>query len=119
MIATHTCRQHDELKYSNETVKATLEDPLVGEFANGRLLYFPSTTREETQHMGRITTLIQNGEFFEALKIPPLDPAEDRIMICGSMAFMKDIRALIEPMGFVEGSNNDPGTFVVERAFVG
>jgi ferredoxin--NADP+ reductase len=69
--------------------------------------------------MGRITTLIQTGKFFDALKITPLDPATDRIMICGSMAFMKDLRALIEPMGFVEGSNNEPGTFVVERAFVG
>jgi ferredoxin--NADP+ reductase len=119
VIATHTCRQRDELKYSADTVQATLDDPLVGEVANGRLLYFPSTTREETQHMGRITTLIENGEFVRALNITPLNAETDRIMICGSMAFMKDIRALIEPMGFVEGSNNQPGTFVVERAFVG
>jgi ferredoxin/flavodoxin---NADP+ reductase len=119
VIATHTCRQRDELTYSRETVAATLADELVGEMAQGRLLYFPSTTREETEHMGRITALIQNGEFFDALKITPLNPAEDRIMICGSMAFMKDIRNIIEPMGFVEGSNNEPGSFVVERAFVG
>ncbi len=119
VIATHTCRERNELKYSDDTVKATLDDPLVGEFANGRLRYFPSTTREETEHMGRITNLIESGEFFETLKISPLDPAHDRIMICGSMAFMKDLRALIEPMGFEEGSNNQPGSFVVERAFVG
>jgi ferredoxin/flavodoxin---NADP+ reductase len=98
---------------------ATLTDELVGEFAQGRLLYFPSTTREKTQHMGRITTLIENEDFFRALNIEKLNPETDRIMICGSMAFMKDIRALIEPMGFTEGSNNEPGTFVVERAFVG
>lgn len=119
VIVTHTCRQRDELRYSADTVKTTLEDPLVGEVANGHLLYFPSTTREETQHMGRITTLIQQGDFFDTLNIPPLDPATDRAMICGSMAFMKDIRAILEPMGFVEGANSEPGTFVVERAFVG
>ena len=119
VVATHTCRQRDELTYSRETVEATLNDELVGEMAQGHLLYFPSTTREETEHMGRITTLIENGDFFRALNISALNPAEDRIMICGSMAFMKDIRALIEPMGFVEGSNNEPGSFVVERAFVG
>jgi ferredoxin/flavodoxin---NADP+ reductase len=119
VVATHTCRQRDELTYSHDTVKATLEDPLVGELAQGRLLYFPSTTREETQHMGRITSLIQTGDMFAALNIAPLNAETDRIMICGSMAFMRDIRALIEPMGFVEGSNNQPGTFVVERAFVG
>jgi ferredoxin/flavodoxin---NADP+ reductase len=119
VVVTHTCRERDELKYSADTLQSTLADPLVGEFANGRLLYFPSTTREETQHMGRITTLIENRGLFTALGIDALTAATDRIMICGSMAFMKDIRALIEPMGFVEGSNNEPGSFVVERAFVG
>jgi ferredoxin/flavodoxin---NADP+ reductase len=119
IVATHTCREASELKYSADTVAATLSDELVGELAQGRLLYFPSTTREETQHMGRITTLIENGEFFRTLNISPLSAETDRVMICGSMHFMKDIRAIIEPMGFVEGSNNEPGTFVVERAFVG
>lgn len=119
VIATHTCREADELKYSADTVAATLSDELVGELAQGRLRYFPSTTRETTEHMGRITTLIENGEFFRALNISGLNPETDRIMICGSMHFMKDIRALIEPLGFVEGSNNEPGSFVVERAFVG
>jgi ferredoxin/flavodoxin---NADP+ reductase len=119
VVVTHTCRERDELKYSADTVEQTLQDPLVGEFAAGRLLYFPSTTREETKHMGRITTLIENKGMFEALGIDALSAETDRIMICGSMAFMKDIRAIIEPMGFVEGSNNEPGSFVVERAFVG
>jgi ferredoxin/flavodoxin---NADP+ reductase len=119
VIATHTCREANELTYSAETVAATLKDELVGEVANGHLLYFPSTTREETRNMGRITTLIESGEFFRTLNISALSPQTDRVMICGSMHFMKDIRAIIEPMGFVEGSNNEPGTFVVERAFVG
>jgi ferredoxin/flavodoxin---NADP+ reductase len=119
VIATHTCREANELTYSAETVAATLKDELVGEVAQGHLLYFPSTTRETTPNMGRITKLIENGDFFRTLSIKLLDAETDRIMICGSMDFMKDIRAIIEPMGFVEGSNNEPGTFVVERAFVG
>jgi ferredoxin/flavodoxin---NADP+ reductase len=119
VVVTHTCREASELKYSGDTVAATLSDELVGELAQGRLLYFPSTTRETTQNMGRITTLIESGEFFRTLNIKPLSAETDRVMICGSMHFMKDIRAIIEPMGFVEGSNNEPGTFVVERAFVG
>jgi ferredoxin/flavodoxin---NADP+ reductase len=40
-------------------------------------------------------------------------------MICGSMAMLKDVKTLVEELGFVEGSNNDPNAFVVERAFVG
>jgi ferredoxin--NADP+ reductase len=119
VIVTHTCRQRDELKYSHDTVENTLNDPLVGEVAQGHLHYFPSTTREETQHMGRITTLIETGELYEAMKIAPLNAETDRIMVCGSMAFMKDIRTIVDKLGFHEGSNADPGTYVVERAFVG
>ena len=119
VIVTQTCRTTSELKYGFDTVKSTLEDPLVGELAAGRLKHFASATREEAEHMGRITTLIATGEFFEALKIAPFDPAQDRIMLCGSMAMIKDIRAFIEPLGFKEGSNSEPGSFVVERAFVG
>ncbi len=119
VIVTHTCRSSAELKYSYDTVEATLNDPLVGEIARGRLKHFASATREEHTHMGRITSLIETGEFFETLSIAPLNPAEDRIMLCGSMAMIKDIRAFIEPLGFTEGSNHQPGSFVVERAFVG
>jgi ferredoxin/flavodoxin---NADP+ reductase len=119
VIVTHTCRTTAELQYGFDTVKATLDDPLVGEFAAGRLKHFASATREESQHMGRITNLIATGEFFETLGITPFNASQDRIMLCGSTAMIKDIRAFIEPQGFVEGSNNHPGSFVVERAFVG
>ncbi len=119
VIVTHTCRTRDELRYSFDTVKSTLDDPLVGEFAQGRLKHFASATREESEHMGRITNLIATGEFFEALKILPFEAATDRIMLCGSTAMIKDIRHFIEPLGFEEGSNNRPGSFVLERAFVG
>ena len=118
VIVTHTCRTSAELKYSYDTVEATLEDPLVGELAQARLKHFASATREEHTHMGRITALIANGEFFETLNLAPFNPAEDRIMLCGSMAMINDIRAYIEPLGFHEGSNSAPGSFVVERAFV-
>ena len=119
VIVTHTCRTRDELKYSYDTVKATLEDPLVGEFASGRLLHFASATREPAEHNGRITALIASGEFFRTLSIEPLDPVHDRIMLCGSVGMIRDVRSMIEPLGFTEGSNSQPGSFVVERAFVG
>jgi ferredoxin--NADP+ reductase len=35
------------------------------------------------------------------------------------MAFNKDMGALLESNGLVEGSNSEPGTYVMERAFVG
>ncbi|MBL8581380.1 MAG: ferredoxin--NADP reductase [Rhizobiaceae bacterium] len=119
LVLTHTCRDRAELVYGQELVANAIEDPLIGEFAAGRLSLYSTTTREPSEHMGRITTLIENGKFYEDLGIAPLDPATDRIMICGSMAMLKDVKELAESLGFEEGSLSSPATFVVERAFVG
>jgi ferredoxin/flavodoxin---NADP+ reductase len=40
-------------------------------------------------------------------------------MICGSMAMLNDVKALMEKAGLEEGSNSRPADFVIERAFVG
>ena len=119
LILTHTCRTVDELQYGYESVAVTKNDPLIGELAQNRLLHFASTTREESAYQGRITTLINDRTFFNSLNLEFFDPAHDRIMLCGSMAMIKDVKDVIEPLGFKEGSNHLPGTFVVERAFVG
>jgi ferredoxin--NADP+ reductase len=118
-IVIHTCREKAELQYGYDTVATAKDDPLVGEQAQKQLLHFASTTREPTEHMGRITTLVESGDFFRIMGIAPFDPEHDRAMLCGSMAMIKDVKAMLERHGFVEGSNADPATFVVERAFVG
>ncbi len=119
LVLTHTCRTIAELQYGFDSVSAAKSDPLVGEEATLRLQHFASTTREPSTHNGRITSLIESGEFFQSLEIERLDPAHDRIMLCGSMGMIKDVKAMLEPKGFIEGSNAEPGNFVVERAFVG
>lgn len=118
VILTHTCREVSELTYGQELVAALLEDPLVGEMARGRLRHYCSTTREDYPFQGRITDLMQSGKLFSDLGLPPINPEEDRGMICGSMAMLNDTKSTLEGFGLVEGANNKPATFVVERAFV-
>ena len=118
VIVTHTCRDAAELTYSINTVEAVKSDPLVGEFARDRLHLVTTTTREETATMGRITTLMDNGTLYDLLGRGGLDRDQDRVMICGSMAMLNDVKSRLEDMGFVEGANSAPGDFVVERAFV-
>jgi len=119
VIITHTCRDVAELTYGRDLVAALADDPLIGELVAGKLRYYPTTTREVSPTMGRITTLIQSGKLFADLRIPPLNPATDRAMVCGSLAFNIDIKALLEQAGLTEGANSDPREFVVEKAFVG
>ena len=118
VILCHTCREVDELTYGYETVEKTLSDPLVGEEASAKLIHYATTTREQSARMGRITDLIVSGKVFSDLNVPALDPEVDRGMICGSMDFLKDTKALLENAGLTEGANSKPAEFVVERAFV-
>jgi ferredoxin--NADP+ reductase len=114
----HTCRQVGELDYGKDLVAKLPEDPLCGEHAD-RLTHITSATREPYPLQERITTLIESGKLFEITGGGPLNPETDRVMICGSLAMNKDVAALAEKAGLHEGSNADPGQYVVEKAFVG
>ena len=118
IILTHTCRLVAELNYGYELVAKTLEDPLVGDEASEKLIHYPTTTRESSGCMGRITDLVCSGRLFSDLDMPPLSREDDRFMICGSMGLLKDMKLILEGEGFVEGANSSPADFVVERAFV-
>lgn len=119
VILTFTCRNVADLEYGNQLVRSLENDPLVGDIAPERLTYYASTTREKFAHTGRITDLIESEQFFRDLGIPGFNPAEDAVMICGSMAMIADTRTLVERAGLEEGSNARPGGFVFEKAFAG
>ncbi|MCT8329299.1 ferredoxin--NADP reductase [Albidovulum sediminis] len=118
VILTQTCRNVSELAYGADLHRRLLEDPLVGEEAAAKFRRYATTTREPSERMGRITDLIESGKLFEDLGLPPLDPGQDRVMICGSMGLNLDMKRLLEARGFTEGANSRPGEYVVERAFV-
>ena len=117
VILIHTARKRAELSYGYDTVKTAQNDPLIGDEASAQLVHYATTTRERTERMGRITDLIETGKLAHDLALPPLDPSTDRAMICGSIAMLKDVKAICERFGLQEGANNRPAEFVVERAF--
>jgi ferredoxin/flavodoxin---NADP+ reductase len=119
VIVTQTCRDVAELVYARTLIDSLASDPLVGEMVEGKLTLYTTTTREHYERMGRITTLIENGKLFEDLGVPPLAPATDRAMICGSMEMIQDVKALMIKAGLTEGSNAAPAEFVIEKAFAG
>ena len=121
VIVTHTVRDVNELAYRDLFTHELHEDELVGEQAKAQLVYYPTVTREAFERPGRITTRITSGDLFRDLGLDggKFDPEHDRVMLCGSMEMIKDVAALLEAHGLVEGSNAEPGDFVLERAFVG
>lgn len=120
VVVTHTVRRVGDLAYRDLFEREIYDDPLIGEAANGRLTYYPTVTREAFGAEGRITDRIESGAFFRDLGLPSaFDPDRDRLMLCGSMAMIRDVAAILERHGLSEGSNAEPGDFVLERAYVG
>ena len=124
VILTHTCRDVAELEYGRRLVERVRSDAILAElfgedFAE-KLVYYPTTTREESPKMGRITTLLENGTVFADLGLAGgLSPETDRGMVCGSLPFNMDMKAILEGHGLREGANSEPAEYVVEKAFVG
>lgn len=117
VILVHGVRQVDELAYHDLLVEHLPQHEVLGELVTSKLRYYPTVTRERYRNMGRVTELIESGKLFEDLQLPPLDREHDRVMICGSPAMLRDLKALLEARGFHEGSTSRPGDFVIERAF--
>jgi ferredoxin--NADP+ reductase len=118
VVAIHGCRQVAELGYSQQVLDEVLHGEYFAEIVAGKLFYYPTVTREPFTHCGRVTTLLAEGTIGAEFGLPPLDPEADRVMICGSEAMLKDMVALLEERGFREGSSNNPGHYVIEKAFV-
>ena len=118
VVLVHGVRQVNELAYHDYITQELPAHEFLGEMVSQQLLYYPTVTREPYRHQGRITDLIENGQLFADLALPALNPETDRVMICGSSAMLRDLKALCEARGLAEGNTSTPGAFVIERAFV-
>ncbi len=118
IVLVHGCRQVAELAYGEELVSNLREDEMFGPLLSEKLVYYPTVTREPFRNRGRITDLITSEQLFNDIGQGPLDLDTDRIMMCGSPAMLDELRQLFEGRGFAEGSHNEPGHFVIEKAFV-
>lgn len=120
VVLVHCVRRVADLAYREDLERRLADDPLIAEEAASRFHYVPTVTREPFHTQGRIAQLVCDGRLFE--RVPGarhFDPQTDRVMLCGSMAMIKDHAADLEQRSFVEGRNAAPGHFAIERAFVG
>ncbi|WP_293908258.1 ferredoxin--NADP reductase [Phenylobacterium sp.] len=118
VVVTHTVREVGDLNYAALFEHDLAADEILGEMIGDKLKYYPTVTREDFRTKGRITDLIASGQMFRDLGLPPFNPAEDRIMLCGGPSVLVDLKQQLLDLGYVEGSLAAPGDFVLERAFV-
>jgi ferredoxin--NADP+ reductase len=119
VVLAHGVREVADLAYRDWITRELPRHAFLGEAVSRQLLYYPTVTREAFVHTGRLTTLLDTGQLAGDLGLPPLDPAHDRAMICGSPAMLADLRRLLDARGFVGAPRiGSPGHYVFERAFV-
>ncbi|QWK81527.1 ferredoxin--NADP reductase [Ochrobactrum sp. BTU1] len=118
VILVQCCRMAAELDYGFDLMARMKSNPAIREFTEGHFSFYPTVTQDEFRRQGRITQKIADGSLFDDLNLPQFCKEQDRIMICGSIAMTRDLKTIVESLGFEEGSNNAPAHFVIERAFV-
>jgi ferredoxin/flavodoxin---NADP+ reductase len=119
IVLVHGVRQVDELAYREVITEELPANEYFGENVRDKLIYYPTVTREKFHNQGRLTDLIRSGRLFHGVGLPQLDPAVDRVMVCGSPAMLKDTCQLLDELRFrISPRIGEPGEYVIERAFV-
>ena len=118
VVLVHGTREVAELAYADMIEKELPVDEFLGDYVREKLVYYPTVTREPFRNRGRITDLIEQNMLTDDIGLPALNPDEDRVMICGNQGLNSDLATILKARGFAEGNSGQPGTYVVERAFV-
>ncbi len=120
VILVHGVRWTSELAYRDYIEHEITDHEFFGEWAREKLVYYPTVTREPFENEGRLTDLLESGKLFADIGETPLDPASDRVMICGGPAMLADTAALLDARGFKVARHytGELGDYVIERAFV-
>lgn len=119
VVLVHGVRTVSELAYSDYIREELPKQEYIGELVQGRLLYYPTVTREPYRNRGRLTDLMHSGKLFEDLGLPVMDAAHDRAMICGSPSMLEDTCKLLDAKGLkISPRQGERGDYVIERAFV-
>ena len=118
VILTHGVRYTSELAYKDIIEQELPNNEFFGEIIRDQLLYYPTVTREPYRNKGRLTDLMTSGKIYEDLDLPKPNLDEDRFMLCGSPAMLKDLTDILDGWGFRESRGGKMHEYVIERAFV-
>ncbi len=118
VILVHGVRRIIDLAYYDMITKELPENEFFGEQVKNQLIYYPTVTREDFIHNGRITDLMLSGKLFSDIGLPTPNHDDDRFMMCGSTAMLKDTCKVLDGWAFKESRHGIKEHYVIERAFV-
>jgi ferredoxin--NADP+ reductase len=118
VILLRGARLRADQAYADSVLQALSKHEYLGEVVKAQLVDYPCISREECPHPGRVTDALESGRVFADLGTTALDPATDRVMICGNIRMLADCRRLLNARGFnISPQIGVCGDYVIERAF--
>ncbi|QKT03975.1 ferredoxin--NADP reductase [Ectothiorhodospiraceae bacterium 2226] len=108
VILVHSVRTVAELAYREELQAR----------AGDRLRYVPTVTREPAEVTQRGADLFRSGELFDFVGLPPADPEQDRVMLCGNPTMNREMSEWLNAHGWTPTNYKGVGNYTVEQAFV-
>ena len=119
VILVHGVRYVSEVAYEAFITQQLPQNEYFGDAVRDKLIYYPTVTREPFRNQGRLTDLMRSGKLFADIGLPPINPEDDRAMICGSPSMLEDTSRVLDSFGLrVSPRMGDPGDYLIERAFV-
>ena len=115
IILVHCVRQAEELAYQ-DTINEFFTHEYYGELVKDKLVYVKIITRETEggDLYGRITTLLENNQLEEYVKLP-ITIEKSRIMLCGNPQMVDDTRRILAARGLTISRRGNPGNMAVEN----
>ena len=119
VILVHGVRWVSELAYADFITNELPKNEYFGDAVREKLIYYPTVTREPFRNQGRQTDLMRSGKLFADIGLPPINPQDDRAMLCGSPSMLDETCEVLNGFGLkVSPRMGDPGDYLIERAFV-
>jgi len=119
VILVHGVRYVNEVAYREFITEHLPNNQYFGEPLKQKLIYYPTVTREPFENQGRLTDLMRSGKLFEDIGLPPINPMDDRAMICGSPSMLEETSQVLDSFGLkISPRMREPGDYLIERAFV-
>ena len=119
VILVHGVRYVNEVAYREFITEHLPQNEFFGEALRDKLIYYPTVTREPFENQGRLTDLMRSGKLFSDIGLPPINPQDDRAMICGSPSMLDESSEVLESFGLKFSRRmRERGDYLIERAFV-
>lgn len=110
VILVHGVRYVSELAYADFITQQLPENEFFGDMVKEKLIYYPLVTREDFRNQGRQTDLMRSGKLFDDIGLPPINPLDDRAMICGSPSMLAETSQVLNEFGLnVSPRLGEPG----------